>query len=226
MFRKNIIGLAALVALALSAFAASIANATETAPVWSVTKSGVLTELASGVSEEVTEATKVTKNFVLKQTELAGITIECTVVKLKTAKITGTKGGSGGGITFEGCKATAPAADVKCEVGVKGVLTTVPVSAELLGTAKEPKVKFFPTTGTLLLEVKLSEIKGEKCTGAGTYLVTGFATGNGNNGTAEKEHSIAFTTTSGSALVFGGAKSTFTGTDGVTLNTGDLWGAM
>jgi|SRR5665213_442382 len=226
MFRKNIIGLAALVALALSAFAASIANATETAPVWSVTKSGVLTELAAGVSEEVTEATKVTENFVLKQTELAGITIECTVVKLKTAKITGTKGGSGGGITFEGCKATAPAADVKCEVGSKGVLTTVPVSAELLGTAKEPKVKFFPTTGTQFIEVKLTEVGGEKCTGAGLYKVTGSATGNGDNGTAAKEHAIKFTSTSGSALVFGGAKAVLTGTGGVTLKSGNAFGAM
>jgi hypothetical protein len=175
-------------------------------------------------TEPVEVAATSTSNFILKAT-IAGINFEITcsggtgtaleaMPKVKNV-LTGEfhHVTDEGATTFTGCKVTAPAGK-GCVVanvgGAKETLTTVNLKSD---TTASGSTKFEPVSGTTFIEIEVSG-----CTTSalnGTKTVTGSATSARESATTQ-----AFTTTSGSALLFAGQNATFTGKYHLATTTG------
>lgn len=145
-----------------------------------------------------------TSNIVLAAT-IAGVKFEITCTGGSgsgTATNTEAAGamkvvGSEGHISFEGCSVTAPAGK-GCTV--PSTLTTNTVKSE----TTEMKDVITPETGTTFITITVSGCTVTALNGSKT--VTGSASGINNTGTTTE-----FTTTSGSALTFGGQAATIIG---------------
>lgn len=209
------------------------ASATESKPEWQVTKGGVKKTLGAGESETLSQAITTKKNWVFKQTEGAGITVECNSLKFNSSegnRITGLRAFTAGAILFEGCKVTAPVADVSCEVASSGYpngqirTQALGFSAEeaLTGSTKTPRVRWRPESTRE--EIVTIQLKGGSCAHAGNYEVTGLLVANIDTSAQSKAHQWAFVKNTGTHIEFGGVEAQFTGTGEVTLKSGNEWG--
>lgn len=169
----------------------------------------------------------------MKQTEGAGITVECTSVKFNSAEsnfITGPRGFKAGALLYEGCKVPAPVGDTKCEVFSTGFpngqirTQSLGFSAEeaLEGSTKTPRIRWRPESTHE--EIVTIQLKGESCTHAGSYEVAGLPVANVDTSTQKKAHQWAFTKNTGTRLTIGGVEATFSGTGEFTLKSGNEWG--
>lgn len=223
-----------LVACVLSAIAwSSGAGATESKPEWQVTKGGEKKLLKAGESEGLAQSITTIKNWVMKQTEGAGITVECSSVKFSLAEssfITGPRGLTAGAVLFEGCKVPAPAGDTSCEVFSTGFpngqirTQSLGFSAEeaLEGSTKTPRVRWRPESTRE--EIVTFQLKGGTCTHAGSYEVAGLLVANIDTSAQKKAHQWAFTKNTGTRLTIGGVEASFAGTGEFTLKSGNEWG--
>jgi hypothetical protein len=208
------------------------AVATESKPEWQVTKGGEKKLLKAGESETVSQGITTIKNWVMKQTEGAGITVECTGLKFNSEfnSITGPRGFVAGAVLFEGCKVSAPAGDVKCEVFSTGFpngqirTQSLGFSAEegLEGSTKTPRVRWRPESTRE--EIVTFQLKGESCAHAGSYEVAGLLVANIDSSAQKKAHQWAFTKNTGTRLTIGGVEAQFSGTGEFTLKSGNEWG--
>jgi hypothetical protein len=223
-----------VLACALGAAVWSVAaSATESKPEWQVTKSGKKEILKAGESEALSQTITTIKNWAFKQTEGAGITVECTSLKFNSAEnnlITGPRGLKTGAVLFEGCKVTAPAGDTKCEVFSTGFpngqirTQSLGFSAEeaLEGSTKTPRVRWRPESTHE--EIVTIQLKGESCTHAGSYEIAGLLVANIDTSAQKKAHQWVFTKNTGTRLTIGGVEASFTGTGEFTLKSGNEWG--
>jgi hypothetical protein len=201
-----------IAALAVCAFG-SVSAANASAASWHVEGAALVG------SVNVEEAVTTTSPWVLKT---AAVTITCENTALKTAKLTAPNLGSGGGITFTGCKVTS--AEASCEIPSEEI-TTVAVSTETV-TGSPVKTTFKPTTGTSFVEITIKSKAGKTCGVAKKAKVSGSAVGETSKTEAETEqaaHLITFTTTSGSSLTFGSEVATLTGAGEVKIEGSKKW---
>lgn len=209
------------------------AGATESKPEWQVTKGGVKETLKAGESETLSQAITTKKNWVFKQTEGAGITVECNGVKFNSSegnRITGLRAFSAGAVLFEGCKVVAPAGDTTCEVLSTGFpngqirTQSLGFSAEeaLTGSTKTPRVRWRPESTRE--EIVTIQLKGGSCTHAGGYEVAGLLVANIDTSAQSKAHQWIFTKNTGTHLEIGGVEAQFSGTGEFTLKSGNEWG--
>jgi len=219
---------------ALGALTWSIAaSATENRPEWQVTKSGVKTTLKAGESETLSQTITTVKNWVFKQTEGTGITVECNSLKFNSSvgnSITGPRGFKAGAILYQGCKTTAPAGDTTCETSSTGFPSgqirtqSLGFFAEeaLEGSTKTPRVRWRPESSHE--EIVTLELKGGLCTHAGSYAIEGLLVANIDSSAQKKAHKWEFTKNTGTRLTIGGVESQYTGTGEFTLSSGNEWG--
>lgn len=209
------------------------ANATESKPEWQVTKGGVKQTLAAGESENLNQTITTIKNWVFKQTQGAGITVECSGLKFSSSegnRITGLRGFTAGAVLFEGCKVTAPAGDTSCEVLSTGFpngqirTQSLGFSAEeaLTGSTKTPRIRWRPESTRE--EMVTIQLKGASCTHAGSYEVAGLLVANIDTSAQKKAHQWVFTKNTGTHLEIGGVEAEFSGTGEFTLKSGNEWG--
>lgn len=209
------------------------AGATESKPEWQVTKGGEKKLLKAGESEALSQSITTIKNWVLKQTEGAGITVECNSVKFNSAEgnlITGPRGFKSGALLFEGCKVPAPEGDTSCEVFSTGFpngqirTQSLGFSAEeaLEGSTITPRIRWRPESTKE--EIVTFQLKGETCTHAGSYQVAGLLVANIDTSAQKKAHQWTFTKNTGTRLTIGGVEAGFAGTGEFTLKSGNEWG--
>jgi hypothetical protein len=234
MRHRGVLSMLVVAASALSATAwVTGAGATESKPEWQVTKGAEKKVLKSGESEALSQAVTTIKNWVLKQTEGAGITVECTSLKFNSAEtsfITGPRGFKSGALLFEGCKATAPAGDTSCEVlstgfpngQIRTQLLGFSAEEALEGSTKTPRVRWRPESTKE--EIVTIQLKGASCAHAGSYEVAGLLVANIDTSAQKKAHQWAFTKNTGTRLTIGGVEATFAGTGECTLKSGNEWG--
>lgn len=225
---------ALLFACALAAVVWSVsAGASESKPEWQVTKGGEKQTLKAGEAETLSQTIATKKNWIFKQTEGTGITVECNSVKFNSAAgntITGLRAFQAGAILFEGCKVVAPAGDTSCEVLSSGFpngqirTQSLGFSAEeaLTGSTKTPRVRWRPESTRE--EIVTIQLKGGTCTHAGSYEIAGLLVANINTSAQAKAHQWAFTKNTGTRLEIGGVEATFSGTGEFTLSSGNEWG--
>jgi hypothetical protein len=217
MSRIKILGLALAALFAFTAVATATASA---APVWKV--GGVA--LKAGEKVNLKENVTVKKSFVLKKAN--GLTITCPTLKAKNAFIEGLNKNGAESLTFSGC--TVSSNETTCEVE-KGEVKTVAVKSELLEAGGNIKIKFTPKEGTTFATITIKSKTGKTCLQAGSPKVTGSATGEANSKTeAEEElvaHTVKFTSTSGSELVFGEEAAELTGEASLELASGAKYSA-
>lgn len=234
MRRRGILSMLVFATCALAAIVwGASAGATESKPEWQVTKGAEKKLLKAGESEALSQGITTIKNWVLKQTEGTGITVECTGIKFSFAEsnfITGPRGFKAGAILLEGCKVTAPAGDTKCEVFSPGFpngqirTQALGFSAEeaLEGSTKTPRVRWRPeSTHEEIVDI---ELKGASCTHVGEYEIDGLLVANIDTSAQKKAHQWSFTKNTGTRLTIGGVEATFTGTGEFTLKSGNEWG--
>lgn len=209
------------------------AGATESRPEWQVTKGGVKQTLKAGESEALSQTITTVKNWVFKQTEGTGITVECNSLKFNSAagnSITGLRGFKAGAILYQGCKVTAPAGDTSCEVFSPGFpngqirTQALGFFAEeaLEGSTKTPRVRWRPESTHE--EIVTFELKGGSCANPGSYGVEGLLVANIDTSSQKKAHKWEFTKNTGTRLTIGGVESQYTGTGEFTLSSGNEWG--
>lgn len=230
-------GILSVLVLAACALGATVwvtgAGATESKPEWQVTKGAEKKVLKAGESEALSQTVTTVKNWVLKQTEGAGITVECTSVKFSSAEtsfITGPRGFKSGALLFEGCKATAPAGDTSCEVlstgfpngQIRTQLLGFSAEEALEGSTKTPRVRWRPESTKE--EIVTIQLKGATCAHAGSYEVAGLLVANIDTSAQKKAHQWVFTKNTGTRLTIGGVEATFAGTGEFTLKSGNEWG--
>jgi len=208
------------------------ASATESKPEWQVTKGAEKKVLKAGESETLSQGITTIKNWVLKQTEGAGITVECTSIKFNSAEsssITGPRGFIAGAVLFEGCKATSTG-DTSCEVlstgfsngQIRTQLLGFSAEEALEGSTKTPHVRWRPESTRE--EIVTIQLKGALCTHAGSYEIAGLLVANIDTSAQKKAHQWIFTKNTGTRLTIGGVEATFTGTGEFTLKSGNEWG--
>jgi hypothetical protein len=219
---------------ALSALTLSIAaSATESRPEWQVTKGGIKQALKAGESETLSQSITTIKNWVFKQTEGLGITVECSSLKFNSSlgnSITGPRGFKAGALLYEGCKVTAPATDTSCEASStgfpKGQIRTQALGffAEeaLEGSTKTPRVRWRPESTHE--EIVTLELKGGTCTHAGSYEIEGLLVANIDTSAQKKAHRWEFTKNTGTRMTIGGVEAQYSGTGEFTLSSGNEWG--
>ncbi|HVY79331.1 MAG TPA: hypothetical protein VG898_12580 [Solirubrobacterales bacterium] len=224
----------AVLMCALGALTWSIAaSATESRPEWQVTKGGVKQTLKAGESEALSQSITTIKNWVFKQTEGTGITVECNSLKFNSASgnsITGLRAFKAGAILFTGCKVTAPAGDTSCETSSTGFpngqirTQALGFFAEeaLEGSTKAPKVRWRPESTHE--EIVTLELKGGSCTHAGSYEIEGLLVANIDTSAQQKAHKWEFTKNTGTRLTIGGVEAQYSGTGEFTLSSGNEWG--
>lgn len=233
MRNARVFSLVALMS-ALGALTWSVgASATESRPEWQVTKGGVKQTLKAGESEALSQSIATIKNWVFKQTEGTGITVECSALKFNSASgnsITGLRSFKAGAILYEGCKVTAPAGDTSCEASStgfpKGQIRTQALGflAEeaLEGSTKSPRVRWRPESTHE--EIVTLELKGGTCTHAGSYEIEGLLVANIDSSAQKKAHKWEFTKNTGTRLTIGGVEAQYSGTGEFTLSSGNEWG--
>jgi hypothetical protein len=210
------------------------AGATESKPEWQVTKSGVKGTLKAGETESLSQGITTIKNWIFKQTQGAGITVECNSLKFNSSLgnyITGLRGFTAGAVLFAGCKVVAPAGDTSCEVFSSGFpngqirTQSLGFSAEeaLTGSTKTPRVRWRPESTRE--EIVTIQLKGVSCIHAGTYEIAGLLVANMDTSAQKKAHQWMFTKNTGTRLEIGGVEAEFSGTGEFTLQSGNEWGA-
>jgi hypothetical protein len=222
--RLRLVCLTALAVVGISA----VASASASALTWKV--GGV--ELAAGAKEEITEATEVTENFILKT---AAVTIECGTVKDVGGFIEGTKANGAAHIDFSTCAVTS--SSTKCEVKepIQAGIAENAAKTEkaegvvslLEGVAGAGKVKFEPKKEIegkkVFTEIVIKSKLNQTCGVAKNAKVIGTATGNVVTGVPALKQPLEFTKTSGSALKLGTEAAEFTGTVKLGLKSGSTW---
>lgn len=209
------------------------ASATESRPEWQVTKGGVKQTLKAGESEALSQSITTVKNWIFKQTEGAGITVECNSLKFNSAlgnSITGLRGFKAGAILYQGCKVTAPAGDTSCETRSPGFpngqirTQALGFFAEeaLEGSTKTPRVRWRPESTHE--EIVTLELKGVSCEHAGSYEIEGLLVANIDTSAQKKAHKWEFTKNTGTRLTIGGVEAQYSGTGEFTLSSGNEWG--
>jgi len=209
------------------------AGATESKPEWQVTKGGIKETLKAGESENLSQTITTIKNWVFKQTQGAGITVECSAIKFNSSegnRITGLRAFTAGAVLFEGCKVVAPAGDTSCEVLSTGFpngqirTQSLGFSAEeaLTGSTKTPRVRWRPESTRE--EIVTIQLKGGSCTHAGSYEIAGLLVANIDTSAQKKAHQWIFTKNTGTHLEIGGVEAEFSGTGEFTLKSGNEWG--
>jgi hypothetical protein len=206
MIRRNsIVGIAALVAIVVCAFAAANASAEQKAfscqtgvtpleykdahcvtvvPTAEATLG--LKELGSGVAITATNAKTASGTTAAEPSILAGTVsgieteLKCTGLEGTGTLTNATSSVTGSGtLIYTGCSVLKPAGK-SCVVGNSGKITTKALTASDVGLASN-KLKFSPTTGT-----EFTKIKIESCTVAplnAEFLVSGTVTGNTSGAT-------------------------------------------
>jgi hypothetical protein len=209
------------------------AMATESKPEWQVTKGGEAKVLKAGESEALSQTITTIKNWTIKQTEGAGITVVCSSAKFSSAEtsfITGPRGYKSGALLFEGCKVTAPVGDTKCEVFSTGFpngqirtqLLGFSADEALEGSTKTPRIRWRPESTKE--EIVTIQLKGESCTHANGYEIAGLLVANIDTSAQKKAHQWVFTKNTGTRLTVGGVEAEFSGTGEFTLKSGNEWG--
>lgn len=190
--------------------------------------------LKAGEAEALSEAITTNTNWVIKEIEGLGITVECTTLAFAPgfgeSKITGPRGIKFGPLRFEGCKATAPSGDIKCEVestgSPNGTIRTQALGFEaeeaLEGSTNTPHLRMAPVSSRE--EIVTIQLKGTECTNVGGLEVAGTPIAKINTSALAKAHKWEFGKNTGTRLTFGGEAATFTGTGELTLKSGNEWG--
>jgi len=199
-----------LATFALSAAGAPLASAAE--PKWWV-EGALLTG-----SEAIAEATSVPTAFKL-EVKSPKVTIECTKMKVKGAKITAPATRTEESEIFEGCSI----------VGIEGCTVanaaTAPLTAKLEAAPKEgSQLNFKPQKEGG--EIATWTVTGKSCAVAGTYTASGTMICSYPEVSKESvEHKLEFTSGSGSKVTVSGEAAGFVGTDVVKLTSGKKWSA-
>lgn len=204
MSKVRTIVLGLLGVLALSAVAAPVASAS---PRWWVGEKLLAGEAA------LAEATNVTKPLVMKTSKFS---FECKKVKIRNGVIESASSRKEKAEVFEECSVSTP----ECKLATT---ETKPLKATLEGSTGAIKLKFEPQTGT---EIGTVEITGASCAIKGSYTISGTMVCNYNGVETEStEHPLEFTPTSGSEVKLNTLSAEFTGTDKVSLASGQMWSA-
>jgi hypothetical protein len=204
----------AVIALVLAALVASAlfaSTASATTPQWIVEGKALAGE------EQLAESTKVTETFAFK-TVVAGasLKIACTGMTLPSSVIKGERTRIDNPFRMEGCTLTGPPA-----CSIPGSFELKPLTSTLEGTAGSFKLKFVPTSGTLVMSVNIS---GAGCALTGPFEVKGTMSCNYPGVETEaKNHVLEFSLTSGTELLHGTDKVTLTGKDEFWLTSNKNW---
>lgn len=199
-----------LAAFAILAAGASAASAT-------VQWSGSLT----GPKMEV-DVTGTTEPMVFK---VGTLTVKCSGIKMFKAIVElSTLHSEAEALEFTGCKVEGSS---KCEL-VESTIKTGPVKDELIENGSIIADAFEPKSGSTLVTIKLK--KSESCAFPSSLAITGHATGTIDKTakeaeTEQKEHSLIFTTESGSSLKYEGEAVTLTGAAKGAIKEGGTYSA-
>jgi hypothetical protein len=237
MRRASILSMSVAMTCALGATFASVsASATENKAEWAVNKGSGLEALKAGEAEALSETITTNKNWVIKQTAGAGITVECTKISFVgtfgESNIVGRKETVFVPLLFTGCKVTAPAGDKECEVESSGFpngeIRTEAfgfMAAEgLEGPTSKPYVRFVPESSREeIATIKLIKPAGKTCTEA-SLEVDGILVAKIDTSKAAKAHKWEFGKNTGTRLTVGGEEATFTGAGEFVLKSGREWG--
>jgi hypothetical protein len=199
-------------ALALFLLGAVLASsASATTPQW------IIEGKALSGAEPLAKSTTVTETFAIK-TAVAGTSLKvaCTSMSLPSSKIEGERTRVDSPFEMEGCTFTGPPS---CSVPASFPLKSL--TSTLEGTAGAFKLKFAPTSGSLVMTIAVS---GAGCGIAGSLEISGTMSCNYPGVETEAvNHTLEFSLTSGTELKHGSEKVTLTGKDEFWLSTSKKW---